>query len=279
VFSLLQLSRLAAAFCLSAAALSGSVVVQGKLFFYEELRQAWAPRPVIIRRFSPDQTDQTALVIFMAYSARGLDSDVSHIAGLYDLQATPPVLRSFALRSSCWVSAGVSRGGDGFLSTENGDLFWLDTAAADGQPIYFGTHPTPHARWLETPDDGSLMVATGVDMTAWDHHAAKMLWHRPNLKTLACAFVPGSRRLICALQSAAVVELDPVTGKELRRIARFDDPPISLAISPDGQLFAVTNITGSCFVGDLASGRSLWSRRFFASDTDPKFSADRPAPL
>ena len=147
------------------------------------------------------------------------------IAGICDLRSDPPVLKPFQLPSSRWYSIALSRSGAAFLSTENGDLFWLDMAVpATGQPIYFGIHPEGRAGWLQCPDDGSLVVAAGAHLTAWDHSCGGTAVAAFQCIRHGCAFVPRSRRLICGLESGEVVELDPRTGDRLRLIARYPSP-------------------------------------------------------
>jgi len=272
VFAPARIRRLSAALCLSVVAMGGCVYVQGRFVFHQELARAWAPERVFIRRFLLDDDGQRAWVLLRSRS--NSDGGITQVAGLCDLRSQPPTFQPFPLPLSGRISLALARSGDGFLSMENGDLYWLAKATPGaGQPVYFGTHPEARVGLLVCSDDGSMVVAAGVHMTAWDPRAAALLWQRSDHLAVSCAFVPRSRRLICGLESGEVVELDPRTGARLRLIARHPSRIQLLAISPDGSRLAAANCGGDCSMTDLESGAAVWTRRFTPT-AGPQFSSD-----
>jgi len=261
-----------AALCISVVALGGCVFVQGRFVFHQELTRALAPAPLFVSRFLFDDDGQRALVLLRSHS--NSDGRFTQVAGLCDLRSQPPTFQPFPLPLSGRISIALAKSGDGFLSMENGDLYWLARVAPGAvQPIYFGSHPEGRAGFLVCPDDGSMVVVAGVQMTAWDPRAAALLWRRSDHLAASCAFVPRSRRLIGSLETGEIVELDPRTGDRLRLIARHPTPIHWFAISPDGSRLAAVNDGGNCFLTDLESGETIWTRRF-KHTTGPQFSSD-----
>jgi len=250
--------------------MGGFVFVQGRFVFHQELARVLRPEQVCIDRFVPTDDGQRALAVLLSHSAG--DPHIAKVAGLSDLTSEPPTFEPFQVPSTDWISTAQSRSGAGFLCLENGNLYWLEQAGAGGTR-YFGTDPMARGGVLAWPDDGSMLVVANGHITAWDPRAAATLWRRSNLAAISCAFVPGSRRLVCCLQSGEVVELDPRTGDCVRRIARYPHAAAWVGISPDRSRLAVTRRGSDCLMANFQTGETVWTRQFHFTAC-PQFSAD-----
>jgi WD40 repeat protein len=261
-----------AAMSLSISALTTLILLHGCYFYHAKAARESALQAVSIRRFLPRHVNQRATILLNVHSVVGRDEKISLVAGLYD--STTAILQPFEPRPSAWACICTSRTGDGFLSSDDGDLFWFDMAGDSREPVYFGNEPRGFPKWLDCPDDGAFVLLTGLDMSVWDHRSQKMLWRQVDVKAFASLFVPHSHRLICGFESGDVLEIDPFTGGRVRLVGHYGSSVISLAISPDGGLLAVVNAKGICTVTNVETGCSLWTHRFSSSAGNVQFSSD-----
>ena len=116
-------------------------------------------------------------------------------------------------------------------------------------------HFSPDGRMLASSEEKSLCV--------WDIAADKLLWQLISERgTNGWAFTPDSKLLAMAIpgeQAAAIVLLDPATGKERRRITTGwpNESPTVAGFSPDGKILATTVDNYSVQLWDVRTGKEL----------------------
>lgn len=271
------LARFARAVGLSIAALVASAAFQAATIFRHELRREFQPPPVIVLEVAPLSDTRQALVMFRAFQVPPQSEQASSMAGLCDLSAHSPLLSTLQAPRSSWCATAAAASGDFFLGTADGNLYHAHASNRSRAPAWFGRSPgrVGHIYHIECPDDGSMVVVIGEEVTAWNPTSARLLWKAEGSALWCCAFVPGQRRLIGGTHGGEIVELDPLTGRLLRSMARVTDGPVQwLAISPDGCRGAAIDCQSNCLAINLATGEPVWSRRFSRYGLRAAFSLD-----
>jgi hypothetical protein len=260
MFRFALLGKCSFAIVLSAATVIVVVCVQGVLLFPNHVTKAWSPWRTVMRQFCLGYDGRVALVLVTVHPQPYAATPQNALA-VGDLSIQPPSFRRLMLDDSPWDAICAPRGAYGFFSTERGDLFWLSLAGPRESPRLLGRHEGAKTRVLQCADDGSVLIAASDQVTAWDRTAARLLWRRTDISMTSCAFMPGSRTLLCGLENGELVELETATGVNLRMIGQGTpnhESIVNLAVSHSGGCMATVDSRGSCVVTELATGGQIW---------------------
>jgi outer membrane protein assembly factor BamB len=250
--------------------------IQGPTLFRRELWLLYKPPPATIRRVIPLEGDSKLLVLFATYPPPQSSQPIRK-AFVIDFLVPSPTRLEVEAPLSSWWAASAATSSQCFLGTNDGTLY--RGVAADGLQslVPFGRCPgrTGTISLIECPGDGSIVIVLDEHLTAWNSNTGVVLWQQEH-PTLRCfGFVPGSNRLIGGMQNGEIVELDPLSGQIVGRMARCQNESVSwVVVSPDGKLLAAIDRSCHYFMVDLATGELLWSRPFAATANTAAFSAD-----
>ena len=254
---------LAGALLISAGAVALFVVLIGLVILPAEAGPMFDPFEVSITHSALQNDGQSAVSTLWAVP-RGGNGGWHNYIGIHDLTSPRPQLKVAwtEIDPKCLVAISprcIAVGGwDGSISIVD------PTRPTDGSKL-IGQQIDDCPQMMARSHDGKKLLSLGPYwLHCWDLASRKLLWAAQGRFVNCLAVHPRCGAVVCGMTDGSIVELDVLTGDELRRFRNQSSLVHCVTISADGKKLASLSEKGRIECCDWVTGKVLWEQQCIA---------------
>jgi WD40 repeat protein len=254
-------SRPTAAATASLAAVTFFIGLVGLAFLPSEAKRLIDPQYVSVTHCIEMGAGSPTVSLFWSIARFGKPGWQHHLAVHAPSDSSKPL--AFPCRQLQPLSLAKGPDADhAIVGNWDGSIYSIDLRLPDVEPACIARQPDGAVVALAASTDGQCVLSqSAFYLHAWDPATRSERWRRSDVAAYCFALRPDDSAVVIGTSQGDLLEVDLLTGRTRRSIAKFHRPLLAISLSADGAKLAALQANDRISLLDSVTGDRLWNEQ------------------